>query len=109
MDEKVVPLVKYFNNCGLKTCMSCQGHNKTNQSMFWISFDPSTTEEDVILFQQLHLDRNGNFTSCGRFAKRLWVGKVAVVKQWHYFAATIEAAEEDLNRWRKFRQGLYNE
>ena len=33
LDSEVIPLVKFFNDNGLKTCMSCQGHNKTNMSM----------------------------------------------------------------------------
>lgn len=26
----VIPMVKYFNDVGLKTFMYCQGHDKTN-------------------------------------------------------------------------------
>lgn len=39
LDPEVIPLVEYFNRVGLPTCMSCQGHNSTNMSMFWIEFD----------------------------------------------------------------------
>ena len=35
LDSEVIPLVKFFNDNGLKTHMSCQGHNKTNMSMYY--------------------------------------------------------------------------
>lgn len=102
MDKAVIPLVKYFNLNGLKTCMSCQGHNKTNMSMFWISFDNDIQEEDIINFQRKHLNKQYNtFSSCGRFAQRLYIGGSTIVKQWCYFAATIEAAYQDLKKWEK--------
>ena len=52
MDKYVIPLVNYFNSQGLKTKMSCEGHNKTNMSMFWISFTDSIQEQDIINFQK---------------------------------------------------------
>jgi len=107
LDQKVIPMVKFFNENGLKTSMSCQGHNKTNMSMFWISFANEVTENDILHFMQNHLDRYGQFISFGRFAKRVF-GGYSVKDQawkttecWCYFAATIEAADEDLSRWTK--------
>lgn len=34
LDPAVIPLVKFFNDSGLKTYMSCQGHNQTNMSIW---------------------------------------------------------------------------
>lgn len=102
MDEKVIPLVEFFNQRGLKTYMSCEGHNKTNMSMFWISFDDSITEEDLIHFMNNHQfeNRHGKyFASCGRFAQRIYPSPKGIVKTWNYFAATPEAAMEDLHNW----------
>lgn len=100
MDKNVIPLVEYFNLQGLKTFMSCEGHNKTNMSMFWISFDDSVQENDIISFQKRHLNQKYNtFSSCGRFAQRLYIGGPAIIKQWYYFAATKEAANQDLENW----------
>ena len=76
MDKKVIPLIEFFNQRGLKTHMSCEGHNKTNMSMFWIQFD-----------------------KCGRFAQRIYPSPKEIVKSWNYFAATHEAAEQDLKNW----------
>ena len=66
IDPGVIPMVKFFNENGLPTHMSCQGHNRTNLSMFWIEFDPSVTEEDIVSFQRNHLDKLGGFSSNGR-------------------------------------------
>ena len=98
-DLLVIPMVEYFNSHGLKTIMSCQGHNQTNMSMFWIGFDSSVTEEDIIKFQRAHLDVNGNFCICGRMNKRYVVGKNGVWTRFEYDAATVDAANKDLLRW----------
>lgn len=105
LDSEVIPLVKFFNDNGLKTCMSCQGHNKTNMSMYWIQFHKSVTEEDILEFMRKHPGKYGSFFSNGRFAKRLMgfhsvpTGEWRKEESWNYFAATIEAANKDLERW----------
>lgn len=105
LDPLVVPMVRYFNENGLKTHMSCQGHNSTNVSMFWIEFDPCITEEDIQEFIKNHLTQYGAFCSCGRFAKRMYgyynlvTQEWSTIESWNYFAATQEAADEDLKRW----------
>ncbi len=102
MDKNVIPLVEYFNSQGLKTFMSCEGHNKTNISMFWISFSNNVQEEDIINFQKKHLNKKyGTFSSCGRFAQRVYIGGPTIIKEWCYFAATIEAAYQDLKWWKE--------
>ena len=98
-DPLVIPMVEYFNSHGLKTIMSCQGHNQTNMSMFWIGFDKSVTEEDIIKFQRAYLDVNGNFCICGRMNKRYVVGENGVWTRFEYDAATVDAANKDLLRW----------
>ena len=105
LDPLVIPMVKFLNESGLKTIMSCQGHNKERMSMFWIEFDKSVTKEDIMNFMKRHLTQQGTFISCGRFAKRLicsynpkstkWVNG----EYWCYFAATQEAADADLREW----------
>ena len=79
-------------------------------SMFWVSFADEITVSDVLRFMQNHLDQYGQFISCGRFAKRV-VGGYSVKDQtwkttecWCYFAATIEAADEDLSCWTKTKR-----
>lgn len=106
LEPLVIPIVEYFNKNSLPTCMSCQGHNKTNMSMFWIQFDSSVTDKSIQVFMQNHLDWRGMFVSCGRFAKRIFGFYGVKDRQWKseehwcYFAATPEAASEDLMRWK---------
>lgn len=99
LDVGVRSIVKYFNDHGLPTLMSCEGHNTTNMSMFWVRFDPSVTEDDIILFQQNHINHFGVFCSCGRFALRVIYGPKGTYRAWDYYAATKEAAGEDLRMW----------
>ena len=105
LDPAVIPLVKFFNDSGLKTYMSCQGHNQTNMSMFWIQFDKSVTEEDILGFMKKHSGKYGSFFSNGRFAKRLMGfhsvpdGTWKKEESWNYFAATVEAANRDFLTW----------
>lgn len=99
LDEKVIPMVRFFNEHGLPTCMSCQGHNDTNMSLFWIQFHKSVTRYDILSFMQKYLQWNGTFYSNGRFALRLLGRHDGFDERWCYFAATIKAAEEDLQRW----------
>lgn len=101
LDERVIPMVDFFNSIGLKTMMSCQGHNNTNLSMFWIEFDWSVSQDDIIQFMKEHTDKYGNFCSCGRFAKRILWAYGFARETWCYFAATPEAADEDLRGWIK--------
>lgn len=49
-DVDVIPMVEYFNSVGLKTYMSCSGHkDNPYMSMFWIEFDPSVTEQEMMV------------------------------------------------------------
>lgn len=105
IDDYVVPMVIYFNLIGLPTVMSCEGHDNTYMSMFWIEFDQSVTEEDIVNFQMMHLAQpNGAFVSCGWFAERMYVctgfdGQKEVKRAWRYMAATKLAAMTDITEW----------
>ena len=106
LDPEVIPLVRYFNQVGLPTRMSCQGHNATKMSMFWVEFDKSVTNEDIINFQRKHTNEYGGFCSCGRFVIRILANTTGigtgVEYSYQYMAATIEAAMEDLKNWRDY-------
>ena len=103
LDPGVIPLVRYFNSVGLSTYMSCQGHNKTNMSMFWIQFHPLITQEEIIQFQKEHTNRIGGFSCNGRFVQRILANTTGFGSGIHfsyqYMAATVEAAMEDLKHW----------
>ena len=110
LDPEVIPMVEYFNSVGLKTCMSCQGHNKTNMSMFWIQFAKTVTNEDIIAFQRKHADKWGGFPCNGRFVIRILANTKnfidGVEYAINYMSATIEAAKEDLERWIAIDRGV---
>lgn len=86
--------------------MFCQGHNKTNQSMFWIQFDKSVSKDDILNFMKHHSNKYGSFCSSGRFAKRIFGfrnrfnGVYEKDESWNYFAATVDAAHNDLRMWK---------
>lgn len=101
LDPEVIPMVRYFNENGLTTWMSCQGHNRTNMSMFWISFHPSVTKEDIIRFCYQHKTEYGCPFLNGRFVLRLTPhASGRVEERYEYMAATVEAASQDLQRWK---------
>lgn len=55
IDPLCIPLVRLFNDIGLKTVYSCQGHkNKKDKEnfKFWIMFDNTIEDEDIISFLQ---------------------------------------------------------
>ena len=102
IDPGVVKMVDYFNSVGLKTIMSCEGHNKTNMSMFWIEFSKEVTDEDIEKFL-LELDmKYGSLAMCGCFAMRMFPGPKYTKRRWRYMAATKEAAAAD---WQYFTTG----
>jgi hypothetical protein len=97
LDPAVIPLVNYFNSIGLKTHMSCEGHNQPNKSMFWIEFEKTVTDEDIEAFLiQLQAKYNSSAT-CGCFAMRIFPGPKYTMRRWRYMAATHEAAQCDYN------------
>ena len=113
MDTECIEMIKFFNEHGLKTEMSCQGHNKTTQSLFWISFDSSVHTADIVMFQSKYTDKLGNFCACGHFGRRLCLytetsdndtTKHKLYGRWEYVAAGIEAAHKDLQNWKELEE-----
>lgn len=49
-DELCIPFVDFFNDIGMKTIMSCQGHNDDNLYGFWIEFSEDIDEGVVDKF-----------------------------------------------------------
>lgn len=105
MEPECVGVVKYFNENGLPTEMSCQGHEQLRQSLFWVSFRPEVDGIAIAEFQQRHLDMRGHFCSCGHFGQRLFVftdetkGCPVTYTVWEYVASSYKAAQEDLRTW----------
>ncbi len=106
----VIPLVGYFNSQGLTTSMSCEGHPEKTpyMSMFWIQFDKTITKEDIEKWMKCHLDKKGNFVSCGHFVYRFYVGASGTDIRLRYEASNKEVAMEDLKRWEKEDKCYYS-
>ena len=98
MDILVKPMVKYFNDIGLKTVMSCSGHVHLDgrKSLFWITFDKNLTEEDFVDFWN-KVKPNMN----GWFVKRLWPGPKYNDYHWAYIAGNPWSAYQDLRLFKK--------
>ncbi len=104
LDPGCVPIVKYFNEHGLPTKFSCQGHNKPGCRLFYVIFDSCVTEKDIILFQKRHVDYLGNVVKCGRFYQEvIYFPKAEAEMQvrhlWKYVAANVEESYVDLEHW----------
>ena len=117
LDPGVINLVKYFNEVGLKTSMSCQGHGITNMSVFWIEFSKSITESDIVDFMSKHShmwikhDKTVGkcFVSNGHFYKRLMLkghDHDVPYYRWTYVVGTVEAANQDCELWKQMDQGV---
>lgn len=114
IDVECRALVRFFNEHGLRTWMSCQGHDSVTHSLFYITFDETVTAADIAKFQEQYLDRNKCFCSCGRFARRLqllrkWgdgmlTDEVCPFERFEYIAGSIEAAKADLSTWVRIDQ-----
>jgi hypothetical protein len=103
LEPAVIPLVDYFNSVGLKTIMSCEGHNNTNMSMFWIDFSTKVTDDDIKNFLFGLNEKYGSAATFGKFAKAISVGRNNEVHfRWRYMAATKNSAACD---WVYFTTG----
>lgn len=123
-------LVEFFNEAGIKTFESCEGHKDTRKHKVWVSFD---TDEDKIInfigdlkFYRDKLDENGRDNSVrhrlyGYFAKvypfhtlevenKMMYAKqdYAYIPRWHYicdvssdYKRNRQASAEDLRFFRK--------
>lgn len=96
MDKRVKSMVKFFNSIGLKTYMSCSGHFHLDgrQSLFWIEFDSSVTENQIINFYNLAQPR-------GWLVERILPGPKYNRKSWCYVIGNSYAANKDLKRMKK--------
>ena len=105
IDADVLPLVRYFNSRGLRTSMSCSGHNDTNMSMLWVEFDEmDVTEKDIMRFQSMHTRPYFAFCSNGSFGSMIYAsnndGKFwTKVSTLRYQASGVAAMRDDLARW----------
>ncbi|QDY27049.1 hypothetical protein [Clostridium botulinum] len=96
IDDKCVPLVKYFNEIGLDTKYCCQGHN--DYENFNIMFEEYITDEQMINFISEYSTKHKHSPFLGKFVK--WYRKMSgeIVCNWMYIVNTYEEANVTYNR-----------
>lgn len=96
IDKRVRPMVEFFNSIGLHTKQSCSGHFHWDgaQSLFWISFDSTITETNIVDFYNKVKPING------WFVQRLFPGPKYNIHHWCYVVGNSRAARQDLKNWK---------
>lgn len=96
IDNKCVPLVKYFNSIGLDTKYCCEGHNPNEP--FTIMFEDYVTDEKIFSFIKQFSNKYDHTPFVGKFVK--WARKMGgeIALNWVYIANTQECAEIDYLR-----------
>lgn len=84
IDEKCRPMVKLFNDIGLTTKFSCQGHNNILQNSFQIIFADYIGDKDIIDFLDKFQNAYTHSPFQGKFLK--WMRKMngEIVTNWTY-------------------------
>ena len=77
-------LVKFFNEYGLKTKFSCQGHPSDTLGSYYIMFDNIVTDDDIKSFIVLFNNIYTHSPFVGEFVK--WMRKISgeIVCNWMY-------------------------
>lgn len=84
VDDNCVPLVQYFNNIGLDTKYSCEGH-KLGEN-FEVMFEDYIKDEQIVNFIKQYSNKCNHTPFCGQFVK--WVRKMSgqITFNWIYVA-----------------------
>lgn len=100
IDRGARGMVRYFNNFGLPTKLSCAGHLGTRMKRFWIEFQENVTDQDIARFMQAHTGKDHDFCANGMFCSRYdkpFDGNI--VKTIQYTAPDTLSAMLDLTDW----------
>lgn len=98
-DKECIPLVKYFNENGLKTWMCCSGKEGHGYGFYWIAFSRNIDRDDIERFMAQHINPDARYRGiCGPlrgwFCQRIWWKPD---DNWMYIAVSPDRANEDLN------------
>lgn len=75
IDEKCIPLVKFFNSIGLETQFSCSGHEENDNGVFHIMFSEKVTDKDIENLIIKYSNKYNHSPFLGKFMK--WVRKLS--------------------------------
>jgi hypothetical protein len=105
------PLVRLFNEIGLKTVFSCQGHDDEKRNSYYVIFDESVSDESISEFL-VNIEQSGHTPLVGEFHKWMRSRSGRVVSNWMYCAKygkhllNQEFAKEDYDLIaRKYKAG----
>ena len=84
IDKKCIEMIKFFNEIGLITKFSCQGHDNGDNNSFEIIFDNSIEDNDVLIFLEKYSNKYNHTPFIGKFTK--WMRKIddEIVSNWIY-------------------------
>lgn len=102
IDELCRPIVKFFNEVGLTTKFSCQGHDCKSNNEFHIMFHESVTDDMISEFISKYSSKYNHTPFIGKFSK--WIRKCngEIIGNWEYrigygnYLANQSFAELDL-------------
>lgn len=107
LDAGVRNIVKYFNDNGLRTVMSCDGCNGHGFGFLWVEFHKSVTEDDIRTFMCQHTEDAFGYTGNGWFVKRFMTeksnGNVQNDSYLVYMAKDNISADMDIRQWNSYK------
>lgn len=74
IDKKCIPLVKFFNENGLETKYSCEGHDRSFMNSFYIMFSDNIDDTDIADFIDKFSNKYQHSPFMGKFLK--WCRKM---------------------------------
>lgn len=98
-DKECIPLVKYFNENGLKTWMCCSGKDGHGYGFYWIAFARNIDRNAIECFMAQHANKEEKYNGvCGPlkgwFCQRIWWKPD---DNWMYIVVNTDGANEDLH------------
>ena len=103
IDNECIDLVKWFNENGLPTIYSCQGHEENKLNTYHIIFDSSVLDEDIQKLLQKYSNKYDHSPFLGKFNKWMRKSSNEIINNWIYQVGTKEDkinynfAKHDLN------------
>lgn len=102
VDVECRDLVRLFNECGLKTKYSCQGHNGGVLDYYYIMFDDNITDSHIESFIGKFENKHSHSPFVGKFVK--WMRKIPgeIKCNWMYQLT----GKDDLENYRRAKIDL---
>ena len=103
IDALCVPLVRLFNEIGLETEFSCQGHDNNIRNQFYIMFSQKVSNVKIEEFLKSISDNSTHTPLVGKFVKWARKSKGELIETWVYI---LDYGNPEINH--KFAEEDYN-